>query len=672
MTEHNMHSLHKGERYIQKRRHTPIELTEQIPNYIYTDMPQQHADFYRELPYLPLAVLDEQGRPWASLLVTKSNSDSSVGIQVSLKNALNIVSPVNNFDPFIRALKQIDFASGNEDVYFAGVGIDFSNRRRNKIAGKIQSAEFDSASKLSLSLASNEHLGNCPKYITIRALEPYHRNAESSMDRFESCQSPLPLSCKNHINQASTVFLATKHMPNNKSEESERAKMGFNHRGGAPGFVRVYEEVDTASADGSVTTFLVLPDFSGNRFYQSLGNIQCNELVGLAFPNFSNGDMLYITGKAENLFDEDAQALMPRTSLVTRIRVTGAVFVKQSLNLQMVSDEQYSPYNPPVRYLRQELEEMGHSSEASTGLESEMTARLVSAKKLTESITTFTFQLSAAIETRFPGGFGIFDFSEVLDTGYNHMNEFNPQMVNEDYIRTWTLSSAPNFDYYTKQFVPVDQIDITVKRKPGGLVSNFLHDSGTSSIESDRDMEVKLKGTGVGFSCFYLETPESIPTIPPKMLWISGGVGITPFMSMWDGIVKMNEALLSGEHTQLSTDILLMFSGRGDDINVLRHFLSHTPSLPKAISISILIYQSPRTGDAQSETLFDSLQREFPQALLSIEKRRMQESDFKNINDLLEREIFLCGPDALMKHAQKCLTLLCGDNLKLHQESYLF
>jgi len=65
--------------------------------------------------------------------------------------------------------------------------------------------------------------------------------------------------------------------------------MGLNHRGGGPGFVRVYEENkqtgderahDEVLSESPTTTYVVLPDHSGNRFYQSLGNVQSDRLVG--------------------------------------------------------------------------------------------------------------------------------------------------------------------------------------------------------------------------------------------------------------------------------------------------------------------------------------------------------------------------------------------------------
>ena len=159
-----IHLSHKGELLLQERRNTPKELRAAIPQYISSDMPQQHADFFEGLPYLPLATLDRLGRPWVSLLVTKSDDDPSVGITVSGDNTTDVKAQTNPFDPFARALQQAPETAG-EGRLFAGVGIDFSNRRRNKIAGSISEASVEGNGKLQLRLVSDQHLGNCPKYI---------------------------------------------------------------------------------------------------------------------------------------------------------------------------------------------------------------------------------------------------------------------------------------------------------------------------------------------------------------------------------------------------------------------------------------------------------------------------------------------------------------------------
>lgn len=663
ITTKRSHKQHEGEVTVQVKRNTPEQLAQQIPDFIETEMPRQHADFYNSLTYLPLSTLDEQGRPWASILVTKSVIDPSVGIIVSSDKQLSILAQMNSYDPFVRAIKQHQSSSSDKGLLFAGVGVDFTNRRRNKIAGTISFAEVDESGETRLNLHSDAHLGNCPKYITVRSLIPHPRQGEVLLDQFGCFNDSFPMIIKELINKASTVFLATKHIPQGENIEEEQVYIGLNHRGGTPGFVRTYEESDNSI----ITTYLVLPDYSGNRFYQSLGNVESGKLVGLTIPDFLTGDMLYVTGVAENLFDHDAQKLMPRMNLVTRIRITGAVYIKEALSLRMISDEQFSPYNPPLRYLRGELEDMGLSNESeSSGIK----ATLISVQKITNSISTFSFQLSAPVDVSLPGGFGIFDFSEYLNHGYKHMDIINPQAVNEDYTRTWTLSSAASFNIDKQKFNSMDLINITVKRKPNGLVSNFLHEESDLATK-DQALVLALKGVGGVFSCFYHKEKHERPCIPDNMLWIAGGVGVTPFMSMWDAIVNMGKAL-SEVNTPFSTNIVFVFAGRDDDLALLKHFLKDLDTLPKTITITILGYQSLGEEEDKAHKVLTLLSSEYPKAPIIIKQKRLQMSELSTIENLSEREVFLCGPESFMDSAQDWLQQNAKDTLGIHRESYSF
>ncbi|MEP2678129.1 pyridoxamine 5'-phosphate oxidase family protein [Tateyamaria sp.] len=653
------HKSHKGELRLQDRRNTPQNLIDAIPQYITSDMPQQHADFFAGLSYLPLATLDDRGRPWVSLLVTTSGDDPSIGIKVVGENVTDIVAQTSPHDPFARVLQQ-EPASADKGRLFAGVGIDFSNRRRNKIAGSIGETRVEDTGKLHLRLLSDQHLGNCPKYITVRGLKHAPRTATLSYDSFDKSTSALPDDAKVVVDRASTVFLATKHTAD-VDAAGIQTDMGVNHRGGAPGFTRIYEEHD----GDDVTTYLVLPDHSGNRFYQSLGNIETDPQVGLVFPDFTTGHVLYVTGEAENLLDQDAEALMPRVTLLTRIKVTGAVLVKDGLSLKLTSEEQFSPYNPPVKHLRQELDHMGHATTAPDSAGA-ITATLVSTQALSDSITTFNFGLSSAIHAPLPGGFGVFDFSGILDTGYSHMNEANPQLVNEDYVRTWTLSSAPGFDAKTNAFGATDHVSVTVKRKPGGLISNVLHDNIDQLMT--QKLPIAFKGTGAGFTCFSAAPDGTPPRVPSQMLWIAGGVGITPFMTMWDGILEV-----ANQHPdQIATDIVLLFSGRDDDINVLKHFASRHRGLPEQVNLRIVALQSAGGGSSSGQSARDGLHQVLSGDVLRLEERRMQAGDIQSIAGLHDREVYMCGPDALMNWCETTLTEQGVEDRRRHRESFIF
>ncbi len=50
----------------------------------------------------------------------------------------------------------------------------------------------------------------------------------------------------------------------------------------------------------------------------------------MAFPNYITGDILYVTGTADNLLGEEAAAIMPACNLITVVTITGFVYIKPS------------------------------------------------------------------------------------------------------------------------------------------------------------------------------------------------------------------------------------------------------------------------------------------------------------------------------------------------------
>ena len=47
---------------------------------------------------------------------------------------------------------------------------------------------------------------------------------------------------------------------------------------------------------------LTIPDFAGNLYFNTLGNILLNPRCGLVFIDFENGDVLQIAGDGEVIF----------------------------------------------------------------------------------------------------------------------------------------------------------------------------------------------------------------------------------------------------------------------------------------------------------------------------------------------------------------------------------
>lgn len=76
-------------------------------------------------------------------------------------------------------------------------------------------------------------------------------------------------------------------------------RVDVSHRGGPPGFLRL-------GADGR----LWLPDYAGNRLFNTLGNLLQDPRCGLLFIDFDNGDLLHLHAEAE-LFWPGSQPSIP-------------------------------------------------------------------------------------------------------------------------------------------------------------------------------------------------------------------------------------------------------------------------------------------------------------------------------------------------------------------------
>src|SRR3546814_3038954 len=51
---------------------------------------------------------------------------------------------------------------------------------------------------------------------------------------------------------------------------------------------------------------LTVPDFGGNSFFNTIGNLACNRRAGLLFIDFDSGDLLSVAASAETLWQDPA------------------------------------------------------------------------------------------------------------------------------------------------------------------------------------------------------------------------------------------------------------------------------------------------------------------------------------------------------------------------------
>lgn len=188
--------------------------------------------------------------------------------------------------------------------------------------------------------------------------------------------------------------------------------------------------------------------------------------------------------------------------------------------------------------------------------------------------------------------------------------------------RCYTISSAPTRPH---------TISITVKRVPGGKVSNWLHDNLRAGDA------VRVLGPAGEFTC--------ARHAAGKYLFLSAGSGITPLMSM------------SRSHHELGEDrdIVFVHSARTPDDIIFARELDLIAANQRHFRTSFVCERIGQRTTWPGITGFLTL------ALL-----RLIAPDF------MEREIFTCGPAPYMKAVRDLLDAAGFDRTRYHEESFSF
>lgn len=245
-------------------------------------MPDQHRIFFNRLPWLFAGVLDQNGWPLATALT------GSPGFAMSPDaNTLWIDALPDQADPAAGAFK-----SGQP---IGLLGLELETRRRNRANGKIATV-----GTTGFTVAVEQSFGNCAKYIQIRERRP--DSVEQSAKAEEL--SGLDEAARSLIAGADTFFIASA-----TNLEQRGGGVDVSHRGGRPGFVRI---------DGDVLT---VPDFAGNNYFNTLGNLLQEPRAALLFIDFATGTTLQLQGSAEIVWNGPELAGLGGAERLWRFRV---------------------------------------------------------------------------------------------------------------------------------------------------------------------------------------------------------------------------------------------------------------------------------------------------------------------------------------------------------------
>ncbi len=192
---------------------------------------------------------------------------------------------------------------------------------------------------------------------------------------------------------------------------------------------------------------------------------------------------------------------------------------------------------------------------------------------------------------------------------------------NKEVQRSYSMSSSPSRPH---------TLDLTVKRVPGGLVSNWLCD------HIKLGNKLKVKGAVGRFSC--LNKPTQ------KLLFIGAGSGITPLMSMSRWLFD----------TTSTVDTKVLFSFRNHKDIIFRKELEMMEYSAKAIDFAITL-----TGRHGTNKNWKRFSGRIDHVMLD-----------SFVEDLNDRDIYLCGPEAFMDGVKSHLKTMNYPMQRLHCESF--
>lgn len=263
---------HPGELALQRIAGSEAMLAPRAPRILLPYMTEQLRSFFPLLPFLVVSFVDDAERPWGTMIAGPPGF-----IWSPTPDTLRVERLPPTGDPFAAVVR--------EGTPVGVLGIELPTRRRNRVNGIVSACDGSG-----FTVTVQQAYGNCPKYIQQRGyagMNAFPERVESSA--FADLDDPEAQSL---LNSADTTFVAS-FAPGPDGSPS----MDVSHRGGRPGFIGIDND-----------NCLTIPDFSGNRYFNTLGNILVTGRAGVVVPNFETGDVLLLMGDAEVGLDESTQA----------------------------------------------------------------------------------------------------------------------------------------------------------------------------------------------------------------------------------------------------------------------------------------------------------------------------------------------------------------------------
>lgn len=302
-------TFHPGERAVQLRA-GEAAIAERNSAMIAASILGGARPFIQKQFMVVLASNDAEGRAWSSVVYgtpgfVYATDDTHIAIDVPAARR-------DGADPF--------WTNVGANPAVGMLFIDLGTRRRYRINGVVVGND-----NAGLVVNVREAFPNCPKYIQRRQL--VKMDADGASDGVATGCS-LGGSVEALLRAADTVFLASAHAGTGADA---------SHRGGPRGFVQV-----------TGTQTIRMPDYHGNSMFNTLGNLALDARVGLSVPDFENGQLLQLSGRARLLWgQDDPHGHTGGTGRFLEIDVERWILRRVAARLEWEYLDA-SPFNPPA------------------------------------------------------------------------------------------------------------------------------------------------------------------------------------------------------------------------------------------------------------------------------------------------------------------------------------
>ena len=559
---------HAGEKQLQAHVGVAERMEALGRRVVRTEMPDQHRTFYEQLPFMLYGAVDVDGNPWASILEGQPGFAHSPEPGVLQFNSLPGAD-----DP----------AQLSDGAAIGLLGIELHTRRRNRLNGRVGAV---TASGFGVTV--EQSFGNCPQYIQLRQFRTVPLADPAT--RIAQHLDGLDDAAKATICGADTFFVAS------YVDVDGQRSVDVSHRGGQAGFVQV---------EGNRLT---IPDFAGNLFFNTLGNLLINPRAGLLFIDFNSGDLLHLSGRTEVILEGPQVEAFQGAERLWTFEVQQVVRRPAALGLRWRFDGV-----SPTSLLTGSWEQANARLQAQALGDRWRPLRVVRIEAESHNIR------SIYLEPADGAGFPLFQAGQHLPLRFT--------LGGEVHIRTYSLSSAPSDDFFR----------ISVKRE--GLVSSHLHEQ----VRVGDLLEARA--------------PQGHFTVAPHerrpLVLLAAGVGITPLLSM------VREVVYQGLRTRRIRPTWFFQSSRTLADQPFRSELDRLLD-DAGDAVRVLRLLSQPEADAQEGEDFDQTGR-IDTGLL---KTLLEVEDYDQL------DFVLCGPGSFTQALYDGLRELNIRDSRIHAETF--